>query len=128
MRRGLARWAALREYPIIPCNLCGSQVNLQRVKVGQMLRDWEREQPGRIDRIFRAMSHVDASHLMDRNLYPFASLQPGGVADAAGDRAFDDDDAIDSCAVEPRAEGAAAIDIASLRSPWVEPSPRGDEP
>lgn len=123
----LARWAAHREYPIIPCNLCGSQANLQRVKVGQMLRDWEREQPGRIDRIFRAMSHVDASHLMDRNLYPFASLHPSGVADTEGDRAFDDD-AIDSCAAEPRAERAVAIDIASLLSPWVEPSPRGDEP
>jgi tRNA 2-thiocytidine biosynthesis protein TtcA len=87
----LARWAVHRAYPIIPCNLCGSQANLQRVKVGQMLRDWEREHPGRIDRIFRAMGNVDASHLMDRKLFPFATLQPGGVPDAAGDRAFDDD-------------------------------------
>jgi tRNA 2-thiocytidine biosynthesis protein TtcA len=87
----LARWAAHRAYPIIPCNLCGSQANLQRVKVGQMLRDWEREQPGRIDRIFRAMSHVDASHLMDRNLFPFTTLQLTGTPDPAGDRAFDDD-------------------------------------
>ena len=66
----LARWAAHREFPIIPCNLCGSQANLQRVKVGQMLRDWEREHPGRIDRIFRAMANVDASHLMDRAALP----------------------------------------------------------
>ena len=57
-----------------------------------MLREWEREHPGRIDRIFRAMGHVDASHLIDRNLFPFATLQPTGVADPGGDRAFDDDD------------------------------------
>ena len=59
----LVRWAEYRAFPIIPCNLCGSQTHLQRVKVGQMLRDWEREQPGRIDRIFRAMGDVVPSHL-----------------------------------------------------------------
>ncbi len=107
----LARWAAYREYPIIPCNLCGSQANLQRVKVGQMLRDWEREHPGRIDRIFRAMAHVDASHLLDRNLFPFAALQAGGVADPAGDRAFDDDDlGVDCSSPAP----LVAIGIAAL--------------
>jgi tRNA 2-thiocytidine biosynthesis protein TtcA len=110
----LARWAAHRAYPIIPCNLCGSQANLQRVKVGQMLRDWEREQPGRIDRIFRAMAHVDASHLMDRNLFPFASIQPGGVPDPSGDRAFD---AQDDCA-EP---GVGEIGIGAV-------PPAGDLP
>jgi len=88
----LTRWAAHRDYPIIPCTLCGSQANLQRVKVGRMLRDWEREQPGRIDRIFRAMANVDASHLMDRSLFPFTSLEADGVPNAAGDRAFDDDE------------------------------------
>jgi tRNA 2-thiocytidine biosynthesis protein TtcA len=87
----LTRWAAHCAYPIIPCNLCGSQANLQRVKVGQMLRDWEAEHPGRIDRILRAMGNVDASHLMDRKLYPFRALRADGMPDAAGDRAFDDD-------------------------------------
>ena len=57
-----------------------------------MLRDWEREHPGRIDRIFGAMGDIVPSHLMDRNLYPFATLQPTGAADADGDRAFDDDE------------------------------------
>jgi tRNA 2-thiocytidine biosynthesis protein TtcA len=90
--RDLARWAAERRFPIIPCNLCGSQENLQRVKVGAMLRAWEREVPGRIDRIFDAMARIVPSHLMDRTLFPFATLRPTGVADAAGDRAFDDDD------------------------------------
>ena len=87
--RDLERWAAERRFPIIPCNLCGSQQNLQRVKIRAMLRDWEREDPGRIDRIFDAMARVVPSHLMDRNLFPFATLQPTGVADADGDRAFD---------------------------------------
>ena len=88
----LARWAAHKRFPIIPCNLCGSQSHLQRVKVGQMLRDWEREQPGRTDRIFRAMGDIVPSHLMDRNLHPFTSLQPTGEVNAAGDRAFDEEE------------------------------------
>jgi tRNA 2-thiocytidine biosynthesis protein TtcA len=90
--RDLERWAAHRGFPIIPCNLCGSQQNLQRVKIAEMLRGWEREDPGRVDRIFDAMSRITPSHLMDRNLFPFATLQPTGVADANGDRAFDADD------------------------------------
>ena len=88
----IVRWAAWKAYPIIPCNLCGSQTNLQRVKIGRMLREWEREHPGRIDRIFHAMGHVVPSHLMDRNLHPFETLEPTGAADPAGDRAFDDAD------------------------------------
>jgi len=88
----LVRWAEYRRFPIIPCNLCGSQTHLQRVKVGQMLRDWEREQPGRIDRIFRAMGDIVPSHLLDRNLHPFSSLQPTGTVNADGDRAFDEEE------------------------------------
>ncbi len=116
----LERWAAHRAFPIIPCNLCGSQSHLQRVKVGQMLRDWEREQPGRIDRIFRAMGDIVPSHLMDRNLFPFASLQPDGAADAAGDRAFDDDE-FDACApTQPALDGLVSLidrQTAPRRSP-----------
>jgi len=89
----LERWAVERAYPIIPCNLCGSQQNLQRVRIGAMLRDWERDDPGRIDRIFDSMARVVPSHLMDRNLFAFAGIQPTGIADADGDRAFDGDDA-----------------------------------
>jgi tRNA 2-thiocytidine biosynthesis protein TtcA len=92
----LERWAAHRRFPIIPCTLCGSQENLQRVQTKQMLRDWEQRFPGRIDNMFSAMANVVPSHLMDRNLYPFATLQTTGVADASGDRAFDDDD--EACA------------------------------
>jgi tRNA 2-thiocytidine biosynthesis protein TtcA len=87
----LERWAAHRQFPIIPCTLCGSQDNLQRVQTKQMLRDWDRRFPGRVENMFTAMANVVPSHLMDRNLYPFTTLQASGVADAAGDRAFDDD-------------------------------------
>jgi tRNA 2-thiocytidine biosynthesis protein TtcA len=87
----LERWAAHRQFPIIPCTLCGSQDNLQRVQTKQMLRDWDRRFPGRIDNMFNAMANVVPSHLMDRNLYPFTALKATGVADADGDRAFDDE-------------------------------------
>ncbi|HEX7438886.1 MAG TPA: tRNA 2-thiocytidine(32) synthetase TtcA [Caldimonas sp.] len=87
----LERWAAHRAFPIIPCLLCGNQESLQRVRIRQMLRDWEREYPGRIDNLFHAMGSVVPSHLMDRNLFPFTTLQATGVADAGGDRAFDAD-------------------------------------
>ena len=106
----LERWAEHRAFPIIPCTLCGSQDNLQRVQTKQMLRDWEQRFPGRVDNMFNAMANVVPSHLMDRNLYPFTTLKTTGVADAAGDRAFDDDE---PCA--PAAEGAT---IALRRSDW----------
>jgi tRNA 2-thiocytidine biosynthesis protein TtcA len=88
----LQRWAAHRAFPIIPCTLCGSQQNLQRVQTKKMLSDWERQFPGRVDNMAKAMANVVPSHLMDRNLFPFAALQASGVADAGGDRAFDEDD------------------------------------
>jgi tRNA 2-thiocytidine biosynthesis protein TtcA len=88
----LARWAAVRQFPIIPCTLCGSQENLQRAQTKAMIHEWERKSPGRIDNMLRAMGHVVPSHLLDRNLHPFASLQPTGVADPMGDKAFDEDE------------------------------------
>ena len=88
----LERWAVQRDFPIIPCTLCGSQENLQRVQVRKMVREWERQYPGRTDNLFNSMGRVSLSHLMDRNRYPFTTLQASGVADPAGDRAFDEDD------------------------------------
>ncbi len=87
----LARWAEVRQFPIIPCTLCGSQDNLQRVQVKKMILEWERQTPGRIDNMFRAMSHVVPSHLLDGRLYPFTGLKPSGVAQPDGDHAFDDE-------------------------------------
>jgi tRNA 2-thiocytidine biosynthesis protein TtcA len=74
----LAAYAAYREFPIIPCNLCGSQENLQRVQVKAMLRDWERQYPGRTETIFRAIRNVAPSQLADQALYDFRSLRAAG--------------------------------------------------
>jgi tRNA 2-thiocytidine biosynthesis protein TtcA len=70
----IARYARSRAFPIIPCNLCGSQDNMKRREVKAMLARWEREDPGRTDRLFRSLQNVTASHLADRDLYDFASL------------------------------------------------------
>jgi tRNA 2-thiocytidine biosynthesis protein TtcA len=88
----LERWAAHRQFPIIPCSLCGNQENLQRVQIKQMLRDWDKRFPGRVDNMFAALGNVAPSHLMDRNLFPFSTLQATGVPDSRGDRAFDEDE------------------------------------
>jgi len=88
----LERWAAHRQFPIIPCTLCGSQDKLQRVQIKEMLRDWDKRFPGRIDNLFTAMGNIVPSHMMDRNLYPFTTLKTTGVPDAGGDLAFDDDE------------------------------------
>ena len=71
----LAEYAQVKAFPIIPCSLCGSQENLQRRQIGEMLRDWERRQPGRIESIVRALTEVRPSHLLDRKLFDFASLK-----------------------------------------------------
>ena len=85
------RYAALREFPIIPCNLCGSQENLQRKQIKAMLREWEKKFPGRVDNIFSSLSTVVPSHLMARSMFNFSDLQATGVADADGDIAFDEE-------------------------------------
>ena len=72
--REIIRYANARNFPIIPCNLCGSQENLQRAKIKQMLQDWERESPGRIDSIFRSLQNVAPSQLADTALFDFARL------------------------------------------------------
>jgi tRNA 2-thiocytidine biosynthesis protein TtcA len=87
----LERWAEHRRFPIIPCTLCGSQPNLQRAQIKQMLRDWDKRFPGRIDNMFSALANVVPSHLMDRKLYPFETLQRTGVPNADGDIAFDEE-------------------------------------
>jgi tRNA 2-thiocytidine biosynthesis protein TtcA len=87
----LTRWAEHRQFPIIPCSLCGSQTNLQRVQIKNMIHGWERQYPGRIDNMATAMANVTRSHLMDRNLFPFTTLKATGVASADGDIAFDEE-------------------------------------
>ncbi len=81
--RDIAAYAAVREFPIIPCNLCGSQEHLQRRAIKDMLRDWERTHPGRVETIFASLQHVVPSHLADTSLFDFQSL---GAADEDGAR------------------------------------------
>jgi tRNA 2-thiocytidine biosynthesis protein TtcA len=71
----LAAYAQEKAFPIIPCNLCGTQDNLQRKVVGEMLAEWERKNPGRIESIMRALSEVRPSHLLDRGLFDFSGLK-----------------------------------------------------
>ena len=87
--RDLARWSEIQNFPIIPCDLCGSQENLQRQQVKQMLNDWERRFPGRIESMFQALGNVVPSHLLDPKLYPFKGLQPTQQPDPNGDQGFD---------------------------------------
>ena len=71
----LAAYAEAKAFPIIPCTLCGSQDDLQRKQIGEMLRDWQRRYPGRVESMVRAMTDVRPSHLLDRNLFDFAGLK-----------------------------------------------------
>jgi tRNA 2-thiocytidine biosynthesis protein TtcA len=70
----IQKYASVREFPIIPCNLCGSQENLQRVQIKQMLQTWERESPGRINSLFNSLQNVTPSHLADTELFDFVGL------------------------------------------------------
>ena len=90
--KDLVRWAAQRQFPIIPCTLCGSQENLQRKQVSAMLQEWERKHPGRLDNMFHALQNVVPSHLADGTLHDFRNLTATGVADPDGDKAFDEEE------------------------------------
>jgi len=85
----LEAYAALRQFPIIPCTLCGSQVNLKRKEMKAMLREWEKRQPGRVETILTSLQNVRPSHLMDRTLFDFAAVRATGAPVADGDTAFD---------------------------------------
>jgi tRNA 2-thiocytidine biosynthesis protein TtcA len=98
--KDLAAYAEDRRFPIIPCDLCGSQENLQRKQVKAMLREWERKHPGRVISIFSALTRVTPSHLMDRRLFDFANLVADGIPHPDGDTGFDP---------EPVAAAPAAI-------------------
>lgn len=87
--KDIIRYAEAKDFPIIPCNLCGSQENLQRQAIKQMMQDWDRRFPGRLETMFRALCNVVPSHLADTKLFDFVHLQTTGVPDAEGDHAFD---------------------------------------
>ncbi|HMA32126.1 MAG TPA: tRNA 2-thiocytidine(32) synthetase TtcA [Casimicrobiaceae bacterium] len=87
--RDLVRYAEACAFPIIPCTLCGSQENLQRRQVADLLREWEKRHPGRVESIFNAMGNVVPTHLLDRRLQDFASVRATLQPEPEGDRAFD---------------------------------------
>lgn len=87
--KDLIRYADWKAFPIIPCNLCGSQENLQRKAIKQMLNDWDRRFPGRIETMFNAIQNITPSHLMDHALFDFKSInRNSGIIDG-GDIGFD---------------------------------------
>lgn len=107
----LTAYAQWRQFPIIPCNLCGSQENLKRREAKLMLRDWEKRFPGRVDTIFSSLSRVTPSHLMDRARFDFAGLVPSGEATPEGDIAFDVDPVFEAAPATPSMIDAGAIPV-----------------
>ncbi len=90
--KDLIRYAQIKNFPIIPCNLCGSQPNLQRQVIKQMLQGWDKQFPGRIETMFRSLQNVTPSHLADNKLYDFKNICSGQVPQAGGDLAFDQEE------------------------------------
>ncbi|MBE2897915.1 tRNA 2-thiocytidine(32) synthetase TtcA [Pasteurellaceae bacterium 20609_3] len=110
--KDIVRYAEIKQFPIIPCNLCGSQPNLQRQVVKEMLQGWDRSHPGRLESMFRAMQNVTLSHLCDTRHFPFTSLTQGSVLEGEGDIAFDKPHFapfVDDEQAEYRAEGEIMI-------------------
>lgn len=106
----IEQYAIHQAYPIIPCNLCGSQENLQRKHTKAMLAQWNKDHPGRIESIFTAMQNVVPSHLADNELFDFAHLQTGDVIDG-GDIALDKPDIPKQPSTEPEQETADVVTI-----------------
>lgn len=108
--KDIAAFAEQRAFPIIPCNLCGSQTQLQRRQIKQMLADWEKHAPGRLETIFTSIKNVTPSHLADRHLFPFAELSAG---------------AVDVEKSEAR-RGQSADGGAAQKSAWLVPTPESE--
>jgi tRNA 2-thiocytidine biosynthesis protein TtcA len=85
----LIAYADWKRFPIIPCDLCGSQENLKRKEVTRMLQEWDKKYPGRAWNVFKALGNVTPSHLMDQQLFDFVGLKPDGRNNPLGDTAFD---------------------------------------
>lgn len=94
--KDIIRYAEIQEYPIIPCNLCGSQPNLQRQVIKGMLQGWDKSHPGRIETMFTAIKNIKSSHLMDSAMYDFIGLKTQQMPFEEGDIAFDSEEIIGS--------------------------------
>jgi tRNA 2-thiocytidine biosynthesis protein TtcA len=100
--KDLAEYAEQQQFPIIPCNLCGSQENLQRQAVKEMMQTWDKKFPGRLETMFRAMQNVVPSHLADHKLFGFKELETQDTPFENGDKGFD---------VETFSEAASTVTI-----------------
>jgi tRNA 2-thiocytidine biosynthesis protein TtcA len=103
----LAVYAGQQRFPIIPCNLCGSQENLQRVQAKLMLQEWEKRFPGRVESIFRALANVSPSHLLDRKLFDFGAGVATDAPTPFGDNDLDSDDEFANVGVMVTSLGAS---------------------
>jgi tRNA 2-thiocytidine biosynthesis protein TtcA len=121
--REIARYARARDFPIIPCDLCGSQPNLQREVVGRMLQAWEREHPGRVESIFAALCDVAPSHLADPRAYDFAGLDARRLP-GTGPAPADDDDSSPQPAAAAPATASVRAASGGRDGPLVELEPR----
>ncbi len=89
--KDLAEWAEVKQFPIIPCTLCGSQENLKRKEAKALLREWEKKFPGRVETMLTALQNIKPSHMLDRQLHDFKAVVATGQVEPDGDRAFDGD-------------------------------------
>lgn len=112
--KDLVAWAEVRRFPIIPCDLCGSQEQLQRKQVKQMLAEWQKRFPGRIESMFRSLQNVIPSHLADPRHYDFAGLKPSGRPEPEGDRAFDPEEYGDAAPVSGCGDDDASVDAGEI--------------
>jgi tRNA 2-thiocytidine biosynthesis protein TtcA len=88
--KDLAEWAEVKQFPIIPCTLCGSQENLKRKEAKALLREWEKKFPGRVETMHTALQNITPSHMLDAQLFDFKGVVATGEASADGDKAFDE--------------------------------------
>jgi len=121
--RDLAKYAELKQFPLIPCTLCGSQEHLQRKQVGLMLHEWERKFPGRLDSIFNAMRKVEPTHLLDRTLQDFAAVRATGHPEPGGDIAFDVDPLLEAAADAHALADEHGIGAIAVRVGAADPTP-----
>lgn len=123
--KDIAEYAQVREFPIIPCDLCGSQPDLQRAVIKNMLNDWDRQFPGRLETMFRAVKNVRPRFLMDNKLFDFAGLKADpvttGQGDFEGDIGFDVDSDLEK-AMNAQAGLAAAVTAAGPTLPAANPA------
>lgn len=111
--KDIAKYADIANFPIIPCNLCGSQENLQRKMIKGMLQDWDKRYPGRIESMFKALQNVTPSHLVDKELFDFANLKTQDSPFENGDIGFDPPEISNSITSETQVQ---PVEISSLIS------------